>query len=80
VYEIEAESSQHATDRMAEAIVNHTEKDFHVKDILRTPGDQPGHSKPVDLQPLRWLKSMRQRLDLTEIRVSKAAKRYFDKA
>jgi len=65
---------------MAEAIVNHTEKEFHVKDILRSPGDKPGHGKPIDLHSVRWLKSMRQRLGLAERRVSKAATRYFAKA
>jgi hypothetical protein len=80
IYKVAAESSQQATDRLTEAIVNHAEKDFHVKDILRTPGDKPGHGRPVDLHPGRWLKSMRQRLGLAEIRMSKAVTHYFAKA
>ena len=80
VYEIEAESSQHATDRMAEAIVQHTEQAFHVKDILRQPGEKPGQGTTVELHPARWLASVRKRLGLAERRVHKAAKRYFDKA
>ena len=44
------------TDRMAEAIVLHVEKDFHVKDIVREPGAKPGTGKRVDLRPASsWL-------------------------
>jgi hypothetical protein len=56
VYEVPAETKQQATDRMLEAIVLHVEKDFHVKDIIREPGDKPGQGKPVSLQPhAGWL-------------------------
>jgi hypothetical protein len=56
VYEVPAETKQQATDRMLEAIVLHVEKDFHVKDIIREPGDKSGQGKPVSLQPpAGWL-------------------------
>ena len=56
VYEMPADSLQQATDRMAEAIVLRVERDFHVKDIVREPGAQPGQGKRVDLRPaVSWL-------------------------
>jgi len=42
VYEVPAENRIQATDRMLEALVLHVEHDFHVKDIIREPGDKPG--------------------------------------
>jgi hypothetical protein len=45
-----------ATDRMAEAIVLHVERYFHVKDIVREPGAKPGQGKQVQLRPgASWL-------------------------
>ena len=35
IYEVPADNRYHATDRMMEAIVLHTEKDYHVKDVIR---------------------------------------------
>jgi len=56
VYEVPADTQQQATDRMLEAIVLHTEKDYHVKDIVRAPGSKPGQGKHVDLKPPEgWL-------------------------
>ena len=56
VYEVPAETRQQATDRMLEALVLHTERDYHVKDILREPGAKPGQGKPVALKPpAGWL-------------------------
>ncbi len=65
VYEMPAESLQQATDRMAEAIVLHVEKDFHVKDIVREPGAKPGTGKRVDLRPAAgWLELALKQLGL----------------
>ncbi len=64
VYEVPADNRQQATDRMLEAIVLHTEKDYHCKDIIREPGDKPGQGKPVDLRPTGWLASIREQLGL----------------
>jgi len=66
VYEVPAENKQQATERMLEAIVLHTEKDYHVKDIIREPGAKPGEGKPVDLRPTGWLASLKAQLGLTE--------------
>jgi hypothetical protein len=79
VYDIEAKSPQHATERMVEAIVKHAEAHFHVKDVLRKPGQPPGQVTSIDLRPTRWLAAMRHQLDEAEERVLKAAKRYFAK-
>jgi hypothetical protein len=63
VYEVPAVTRQQATDRMLEAIVLHVEKDFHVKDIIREPGDKPGQGKPVSLvPPAGWLTLMIRQL------------------
>jgi hypothetical protein len=42
VYEVPADTQQQATDRMMEALALHVERDYHVKDVIRTPGAKPG--------------------------------------
>ena len=64
VYEVPADNQAQATDRMLEAIVLHTEKDYHVRDVIREPGDKPGHGTPVDLRPAGWLAAIREQLGL----------------
>ena len=65
VYEMPADNLQQATDRMAEAIVLHVEKDFHVKDIVREPGAKPGQGKQIDLRPSTgWLALALEQLGL----------------
>jgi hypothetical protein len=66
VYEVPADTRQQATDRMLEAIVMRVEKDYHVKDIIREPGDKPGQGKTVDLRPpTGWLALIKEQLGLT---------------
>ncbi len=67
IYEVPAETKQQAADRMIEALVLHTEKDFHVKDIIREPGAKPGQGKAVDLRATGWLVSIMDQLGLTGI-------------
>ena len=63
VYEVPAETRQQATDRMLEALLMHVEKDFHVKDYIREPGDKPGKGRVVDLKPpAGWLSLIVQQL------------------
>jgi hypothetical protein len=63
VYEVPASNQIEATDRMAEAIVLHVERDYHVKDIIRAPGDKPGQGKTVDLRPPKgWLTLLKEQL------------------
>jgi hypothetical protein len=63
VYEVPGETQIEATDRMAEAIVLHVERDYHVKDIIRAPGDKPGQGKTVDLRPPKgWLALLKEQL------------------
>jgi hypothetical protein len=65
VYEVPAESQVQATDRMLEAIVLHTEKDYHRKDIIREEGAKPGEGKPVTLHPAPgWMGVIREQLGL----------------
>ena len=65
IYEVPAESQIEATDRMLEAIVLHTERDYHRKDIIREPGAKPGEGKSVSLQPTPgWMTLIRQQLGL----------------
>jgi hypothetical protein len=67
VYQMPAESTQQATDRMAEAIVLHVGRDFHVKDIVREPGAKPGQGKRVDLRPAAgWLELALEQLGLAK--------------
>jgi hypothetical protein len=50
---------------MAEAIVLHVEKDYHVKDIIRASGEKPGQGRSVDLRPpAGWLTLIREQLGL----------------
>ena len=63
VYEVPAETRQEATDRMLEALVLHVERDFHVKDIIREPGQKPGQGKAVSLKPpAGWLSLLLRQL------------------
>jgi hypothetical protein len=51
IYEIPADSRIEATDRMLEALEFHTEKDYHVTDLVRNKDDMSvdRHWKPVEL-------------------------------
>jgi hypothetical protein len=63
IYEVPADNQQQATDRMMEALVLGVEKDFHVKDIIREPGAQPGQGKAVDLKPpAGWMTLLKRQL------------------
>jgi hypothetical protein len=64
VYEVPAESRYQATERMLEALMLKTERDFHVKDYIREPGEPTGKGKPVDLRPTGWLTLIREQLGL----------------
>ncbi len=50
VYEVPAENRIQATERMLEALMLKTERDYHVNDYVQEPGEKPGKGKPVD----RW--------------------------
>ena len=63
VYEVPAENRIEATERMLEAVMLHTEKDYHVKDVVRDPGATPGQGKTVDLKPpTGWLRLVFEQL------------------
>jgi hypothetical protein len=66
VYEVPADTQQQVTDQMLEAVLLHTEKDFHVKDVkdlIREPGAKPGQGKAVSLAPpAGWLSLLLQQL------------------
>ena len=63
VYEVPAENRIEASNRMLEAIFLHTERDYHVKDLLRDPGAKPGQGKQVSLKPpTGWLGLLLQQL------------------
>jgi hypothetical protein len=49
---------------MLEALMFHVERDFHVKDIIREPGEKPGQGKAVDLRPAGWLTLLKEQLGL----------------
>jgi len=50
IYEVPAGNRYQATDRMMEAIALHTEKDYHVKDVIRECGKQTVSSR-IELRP-----------------------------
>jgi hypothetical protein len=63
IYEVPAENRIEATERMMEALVLHVEKDFHVKDIVREPGEKPGQGKQAKLTPPEgWLRLLLRQL------------------
>ncbi len=67
IYEVPAESAQQAADRMIEAMVLHTEKDYHIKDLIREPGAKPGQSKIVALWAASgWFTLLKKQLGLSE--------------
>ena len=65
VYEVPAESRIQATERMLEALEDHTERNYHIGDYVREPGEKPGKGRVVDLRPLGWLTLIREQLGLT---------------
>jgi hypothetical protein len=64
VYDIPADDRIQATERMLEALQTHTERDFHVRDYIREPGEAAGKGRPVDLRPTGWLTLIREQLGL----------------
>jgi hypothetical protein len=51
IYDIPADDRIEATNRMLEALEFHTEKDYHVTDIVRNKDEMSAerHRKPVEL-------------------------------
>ena len=66
VYEIPADDRYQATERMLEALMLKTERDYHVRDYIREPGEAAGKGKPVDLRPTGWLTLIREQLGLVK--------------
>ena len=64
VYEVPAENRIQATERMLEALQLRAERDYHVNDYIREPGEGAGRGKPVDLRPMGWLTLIREQLGL----------------
>jgi hypothetical protein len=50
IYEVPADNRYQATDRMMEALELGTEKDFHLKDVIRLSGNN-GPSSKLELRP-----------------------------
>jgi hypothetical protein len=66
VYEVPADNRIQATERMLEALSVKVERDFHVKDYIREPGEKVGQGRVVDLRPSGWLTLIREQLGLTK--------------
>ena len=65
IYEVPGEDRIQATERMLEALASGVERDFHVKDYIRSPEDKPGKGKPVDLRPAAgWFTLLKEQLGL----------------
>ena len=63
IYEVQAANRIDATNLMMEAIVLRVERDYHVADIVKAPGepDEPGHTVSFD-PPKGWLKLLAEQL------------------
>jgi hypothetical protein len=67
VYEVPAENRLQATERMLEALDLHVERDFHIKDYIREPGDKPGKGRQVDLRPAAgWIQLFLEQLGIAK--------------
>jgi hypothetical protein len=63
IYEVPGETEIQATDRMAEALVLHVDKDFHIADYIREAENKEAKSQQVDLTPPPgWLAILRSQL------------------
>src|SRR3954449_12224592 len=63
IYEVPAENQIEATNRMMEALVLHVERDYHVTDYVKAPGDANGKGRRIDLNPPKgWLSLLLQEL------------------
>lgn len=63
IYEVPAETQIEATNRMLEAIVLHTERDYHAIDYVKAPADPDGKGHKVDLKlPTGWLTLLGEQL------------------
>ena len=63
IYEVPAGSQIEATNRMMEALVLHVERDYHVIDYVKAPGDADGKGRKIDLTPPKgWLSLLLQEL------------------
>ena len=52
---------------MLTALDEHVERDFHVKDYIREPGDKPGKGRQVDLRPAAgWVRLILDQLGIAQ--------------
>ena len=65
VYEVPAESRIQATERMLEALDEYRERDYHIGDYVREPGEAQGKGRKIDLRPMGWLTLIREQLGLS---------------
>jgi hypothetical protein len=66
VYEVPADNRIQATERMLEALMMKVERNYHISDYIREPGEGTGRGKPVDLRPMGWLTLIREQLGLVK--------------
>jgi hypothetical protein len=66
VYEVPADNRIQATERMLEALMMKVERNYHINDYIREPGEGTGRGKPVDLRPMGWLTLIREQLGLVK--------------
>jgi hypothetical protein len=62
IYEVPADNRYQATDRMMEAIALRTERDYHVKDVIRLCGDNGAFTKVELRPPTGWLTTLMDQL------------------
>jgi hypothetical protein len=61
IYRVPGRNQVEATDRMAEAIRLHVEGDYHVRDVVKSPGDN--EVKKVYFKPDRgWIELLKKQL------------------
>jgi hypothetical protein len=62
IYEVPAENRYEATDRMMEAIALRTERDYHVKDIIRLCEKDAPFSRVELRRPAGWWRILMSQL------------------
>jgi hypothetical protein len=51
IYHVPAEDQIDATNRMMEALALGVDRDYHLMDYIKTPDDEKGKGRKVDLRP-----------------------------
>jgi hypothetical protein len=51
IYHVQAENQIEASERMMEALEFRVERDYHIMDYIKSPDDEKGKGRKIDLRP-----------------------------